>query len=157
MKVLIFSDSHGNTENMARVVEKAPPNAILHLGDGARDAAALEARFPQIPLLCVRGNCDDPLCNRPAERLLTWKGARIYMTHGHLYRVKEEYMNAVDAACAREADVLLFGHTHLPMCARIRGIWVLNPGSIRDSRRPTYGLMQIEDSGVRCETRATWE
>ena len=41
MKLLIFSDSHGNVANMADVVRLESPDRILHLGDMARDAEDL--------------------------------------------------------------------------------------------------------------------
>ena len=44
MKILLFSDSHGNEDNMVRAVERerpSPLDAIVHRGDGWRDAEAL--------------------------------------------------------------------------------------------------------------------
>lgn len=51
MKILVFSDSHGNEDNMIRAVERERPftlDAIVHLGDGWRDAEALHRLYPQI-------------------------------------------------------------------------------------------------------------
>ena len=53
MKILVFSDSHGNEDNMVRAVERERPStldAIVHLGDGWRDAEALHRLYPRIPL-----------------------------------------------------------------------------------------------------------
>ena len=61
MKILVFSDSHGNEDNMIRAVERERPStldAIVHLGDGWRDAEALHRLYPRIPLEQVPGNCD---------------------------------------------------------------------------------------------------
>ena len=61
MKILVFSDSHGNEDNMVRAVERERPStldAIVHLGDGWRDAEALHRLYPRIPLEQVPGNCD---------------------------------------------------------------------------------------------------
>lgn len=61
MKILVFSDSHGNEDNMIRAVERERPftlDAIVHLGDGWRDAEALHRLYPRIPLEQVPGNCD---------------------------------------------------------------------------------------------------
>ena len=37
MKVVIFSDSHGDVEIMVQVIEKEKPEMIIHLGDGKAD------------------------------------------------------------------------------------------------------------------------
>ena len=42
MKILVLSDSHGRKEPMVRCVEREQPRHILFLGDGIRDAWALQ-------------------------------------------------------------------------------------------------------------------
>ena len=39
LKLVLFSDSHGNVANMADVVRLEHPDRVLHMGDLARDAA----------------------------------------------------------------------------------------------------------------------
>ena len=56
MKVLVFSDSHGNTANMEKMIGLERPDQVLHLGDGYRDAQEIAARFPQLPVACVPGD-----------------------------------------------------------------------------------------------------
>ena len=58
MDILVLSDSHGAVAPMARAVELARPDLILHLGDCWRDGERLHSRFPDIPLEQVPGNCD---------------------------------------------------------------------------------------------------
>ena len=48
MKLLVFSDSHGNIEHMRRAVEQERPDQILHLGDVMRDAVELSVAYPNI-------------------------------------------------------------------------------------------------------------
>ena len=103
MKLLIFSDSHGNVANMADVVRLESPDRILHLGDMARDAEDLARAFPQIPVTYVPGNCDGRRPDLPEERIFTLDGCRILMTHGHAYHVKMGIGLAVRAA--REAPI----------------------------------------------------
>ena len=93
MKLLVFSDSHGNLENMVRTVERERPHMILHLGDGWRDARQLRDRFPEIPLYQVPGNCDFRSAE-PPEQLLTVQGKRIFLCHGHTYGVKTSLLQA---------------------------------------------------------------
>lgn len=49
MKLLVFSDSHGNVANMEDAVRREEPDQVLHLGDVVRDADALRRRFPTFP------------------------------------------------------------------------------------------------------------
>ena len=58
MRILVLSDSHGCVDPMQQCVELVQPQAILHLGDCARDADRLGRLYPRIPLLGVPGNCD---------------------------------------------------------------------------------------------------
>ena len=36
-KICVFSDSHGNSENMIQAIEMEKPDIVIHLGDGAGD------------------------------------------------------------------------------------------------------------------------
>ena len=143
MKLLIFSDSHGNLENMVRTVERERPHMILHLGDGWRDARQLRDRFPEIPLYQVPGNCDFRSAE-PPEQLLTVQGKRIFLCHGHTYGVKTSLLQAGFAAEERELDLFLFGHTHKPLVDKRGKTLFLNPGSIGDFR-PSYGIVTLAD------------
>lgn len=152
MKILVFSDSHGTTRLMEQAVREERPDRILHLGDVVRDAKALAAAFPEIPLEYVFGNCDGMCDSEEAERVVELEGRHILMLHGHTRGVKAGIGRAV--LCAREAgvDVLLFGHTHEPLCDRVGALWILNPGSIRGYFLTTYGVITMEDGRLECHT-----
>ncbi len=146
MDILIFSDSHGSTEGMRWALERQPtrPAAILHLGDGVRDALVLEESG--IPLYTVRGNCDPFLYGLsvacPEECVLAMGGHTILMTHGARYGVKAGLGGLLAAAAQQGADIVLYGHTHqpheemLPAGSNVGGVildrpmYVFNPGSI---------------------------
>ncbi len=150
MKVLVFSDSHGNTANMEKMIGLERPDQVLHLGDGYRDAQEIAARFPQLPVACVAGNCDSWGCGAPEERRLTLGGRTIFMVHGHRYQVKRGLLAAALAAREAQADILLFGHTHEALCQRDGALWILNPGSVRDPFRPSYGVILLDGDRTEC-------
>ena len=59
MRILVISDSHGNTRNIERAVESQPEaNIIIHLGDGADDIVDLEFVYRDKQFYQVAGNCD---------------------------------------------------------------------------------------------------
>lgn len=151
MKILVLSDSHGNISNMIEAVERTAPRMILHLGDCWRDAEKLQQRFPHIPMEHVPGNCD---CRpgEPAEKLLFLESFRCLICHGHTYGVKSSLLTAGFAAEEQQLDLFLFGHTHMPMVDKRGRTTFLNPGSIGDRRRPTYGVITIEGGKLDART-----
>ena len=110
-------------------------DVILHLGDFTGfDVVELLER--SAPLVAVHGNNDEPeILNRfPASLRLTLAGYAIAMIHGHLGG-----RTAAQAARAiTDADVVLFGHSHRPMCLRENGRLLFNPGSPTDRRTARY-------------------
>lgn len=138
---------------MLDAVEQEQPDQILHLGDLMSDTAELGFAYPAIPLACVPGNCDG-WTGEPEEKLLRLAGHRVLMGHGHQWYVKHSPDAALRAARRAGAEILLFGHTHVPLCRQeADGLWVLNPGSIRD--RGSYGLLLLEpDRPIHCATGA---
>ncbi len=112
MELLILSDTHGKRSRVREVLEKSRPDALLFLGDGLRDVESAEL---PCPLFAVRGNCDwTAFADAPEERLETFGGVRVFLTHGHRYGVKSGPGAALAAAVRQNADVLLYGHVHEP-------------------------------------------
>lgn len=59
--------------------------------------------------------------------------------------MKSDLFRVVCAAKERGADVLLYGHTHVPMTDYEDGLYILNPGSLRSG---TYGVVDLSGAGV---------
>ncbi len=148
MKIIVFSDSHGERRRMAGLVEREKPGMMIHLGDHIADFRALAGEFPQIEAYGVRGNCDLGAGGR--ERLIiAAEGKKLLLVHGHQYNVKLGYERFFFAAMEEGADIALFGHTHIPFLSEVRGMTVMNPGSIGRGAPPTFGIIEIEGGGVR--------
>ena len=149
MELLIFSDSHGSASNMSRALDRQikAPEAILFLGDGARDIDNLFV--VDTPIWAVRGNCDYEQM-WPLEGLAAFDGTLFFYTHGHEYGVKSTMSVIADAARARGADVVLYGHTHYPILTAQDGVQFFNPGSLSFSLRingPCYGVITTAPGG----------
>jgi hypothetical protein len=144
MKILVLSDSHGNVDNMVQAVEREAPREIFHLGDCWRDGEKLHQKFPEIPFEQVPGNCDFR-STQQAEQLLFIEDKRVLICHGHTYGVKQSLLSAGYAAEEQNLDLFLFGHTHKPLVDMRGKTLFLNPGSIGDYRRPSYGIVTIEN------------
>lgn len=151
MKILVLSDSHGNITNMVRAVTAENPHMIFHLGDCWRDSETLHDRFPEIPLHQVPGNCDYRSFE-PAEQLVFLEDKRILLCHGHTCGVKQSLLTAGYMAEEQNLDLFLFGHTHKPLVDMRGKTLFLNPGSIGDHFRPTYGIVTLENGRLDART-----
>lgn len=152
MKLLVFSDSHGETERMFLAAEAEKPDVLIHLGDHWRDADTLEAAFPDIPLYRVPGNCDWS-CHEPQELHLRLAGVPIILCHGHAYSVKLGYGSAIAHARAEHAELFLCGHTHRAYYEDVGGLQILNPGSIGMGPDPSYGVVRLENGAAACQIK----
>ena len=142
MKILVFSDSHGNVSNMLRAVEREMPRMILHLGDCWRDGERLHDAFPAIEFHQVPGNCD--AYREPAELpqilQVTIGGVKLYLTHGH-------HHNPDNLPPLPEGTVFLSGHTHVKIDEVHNGIGCLNPGSVSIPKDGSHSCL-IFDKGA---------
>ena len=162
MRILVFSDSHGNPGTMLNAVkthlENGGVDMIIHLGDGYRDFKSLTDRFPDIQAYMVRGNCDEETiqnCLLPKEMLVEVDGFTFLLMHGHSRGVKNDLQHAANAAARCGADVLLYGHTHLAMDQRMdtafgKTVRTINPGTVGSGYRPTYALLEIISGQLIC-------
>jgi len=102
-----------------------------------------------IPMITVRGNGDFLRTDYNFDEVVEVKGKKIFLTHGHRYNVKQGIMNLYYKALELNADLVLFGHTHIPIVEKIDGITIMNPGSPTFprgfNRKNTIGILTIGD------------
>ena len=165
MTLLILSDSHGRPDRIDEALRRVKPDGLLFAGDGLRD---LTYREIPCPFWAVAGNCDwistpliinGGLLEPETEELVTLEGIRILLIHGHKYGVKSGLGQAVARAVQRDADVLVFGHTHIPLELRLspdsgradfsvtKPLTVFNPGSLGD-RNASFGTLTVRGGQI---------
>jgi hypothetical protein len=118
---------------------------VVHTGDYYSDALYLAEQFG-VEVHAVVGNCDRCVPG-PYEEVLDLCGHRIYLTHGHLYAVKQGLLRLDYRVREVGAEMAIYGHTHVPCDEEVNGIRYLNPGSVawpRISGQYTYALMKLE-------------
>lgn len=154
MKICVFSDSHGYAGNIIKAVRLENPALCFFLGDGETDLVTLRGSYPDLPIYTVRGNCD-LRSTQPLILNAVVSGFRFYAVHGHQHEVKydDSVRELCYAALRADADVVLFGHTHLPYLDHHLGMEIMNPGSIGKVKNPSYGLLTIEDGKLSAEIR----
>ena len=134
MRALVFSDSHGRVAPMLEAVELYQPDVLFHLGDVVRDAEKVKLAFPKVPFYQVRGNCDWGCGDYEEEGVARLAGKTVFYLHGHTQYVKSGLTHAVAKGRSLGADLMLYGHTHVPMERDYDGLLAVNPGAIQDGR-----------------------
>lgn len=150
MKAVVFSDSHGSFAALEAIVQKNPDAELfIFLGDGIDEEENLSYLFSEKKFLAVRGNCDYG-SDAPEFAAADFCGKRIFYCHGACFDVKRSLFGAVSAANEAGADILLFGHTHIPYIGREGSLFIMNPGSAARPRTafPTYGVIEIESGEI---------
>lgn len=129
MLIAVISDTHrmNNYISIAKEhIKKA--DIIIHLGDNVEDAEEILKDFKG-EVYIVSGNCD--YGNKYSkEGILNVEGIKIFFTHGDLYGVKYGLNNIYYKGKELNADIVLFGHTHISMIEKYDNITLMNPGSI---------------------------
>jgi len=150
MKILIISDTHGFLQNFNKVLKKVKPiDMLIHCGDVQRDEEPVKTAA-NCPVYMVAGNNDfGTLLEK--EIFLDVGKYHVMVTHGHRYSVGYGLDMLASAAKKKGADIVMFGHTHVPMVQKIDGVTFVNPGSItsprQPGRRPSYAFMEIDRDG----------
>jgi uncharacterized protein len=153
MVIAVISDTHlprGARRLPDACLERiARADLLLHAGDFVTVEVLHELEAIGPPLAAVHGNVDSPELRRllPAERVVDAAGARIAMVHdagpgtGRLERMRRRFGDL--------ADVVVFGHSHLPLHEHGGdGFQIFNPGSPTERRRaPTHtmGIVRVDD------------
>lgn len=150
LRILVFSDSHGNVSALRRALAAQPQAShVFFLGDCLRDIEAVEPDFPNRIFHKVSGNCDFGALN-PGTAMENLNGTLIFYSHGHPYYVKQSYVPFLQAAEKRGAKIALFGHIHSSLTRYENGVWLVNPGSVSLPRegKPSYAVIDIEENGI---------
>lgn len=150
MKILIVSDTHRYHKNLENVLNQIGPiDMLIHLGDAEGAEDYIEA-IAECPVEIVAGN-NDFFSLLEREKTLRIGKYNILLTHGHNYYVSSGKEYLVDQAKKRGYQIVMFGHTHLPLVYHADDVTLVNPGSIsyprQDGRIPTYIIMDIDRFG----------
>lgn len=150
MKVLIVSDSHGKNTQLDWVLKRVSPiDMLIHLGDLEGSEDYIEA-IAEWPYELVSGN-NDYFTDIEREKMIKIGSYQVLLTHGHRQQVYSDTETIKKWAKEKGADIVMFGHTHMPLLEIEEDITVLNPGSISKPRQeghiPTYMIMELDREG----------
>ena len=153
MRFIVTSDTHRDFYSLRRLVEKhrETTDVFIHLGDGAEELQQVITLYPECKWLSVRGNSDFGISATLAGCYSSGI-AKIFYTHGHMYNVKFGLEDLLAAAAEIEANVVLFGHTHIPLTEYRNGVYIMNPGSLGLplGSKGTYGVLDVTEKEIVC-------
>lgn len=150
MRILVLSDSHGNTAALRKAITaQKDAKHIFFLGDNIRDIDVVKEDFPDRVFYSVSGNCDYGSVALTTDIAIVGD-TKILFTHGHKFFVKQSTVPLAQAAKEMNIKIALFGHTHIPVILYEDGVWLVNPGSVSAPRqdKPTYCVIDIEKNGI---------
>lgn len=155
MRLAVIADTHVRDSGARVLPERAwrelrAADAILHAGDVV-EPGLLRALGAVAPVHAVLGNNDDALrWVLPEALTLELGGVRVAMIHdsgprtGREGRMRRRFP---------DADVVVFGHSHIPWNAEgLDGQLLFNPGSATQRRRQphrTAGVLDLDGGRVR--------
>lgn len=137
----LISDTHGLLRPQVHTA-LAGVELILHAGDVGGDEILDELSIIA-PVQAVFGNTDDAADPRLRASIdIVIGGLRVHVSHGHeLGAPKPEALLARYAA-----DVIVYGHTHVPLITKAGRRLVVNPGAAGPARfdiKPSVGILEI--------------
>lgn len=146
MKIGITGDTHRNTQAIRQIISMVPPVEMwLHTGDHAADANLLH-NLSGLPVTSVTGNCDYIRDAAKPDELLEIEGFHIWLTHGHKYIGHHEAADMAWWGRQLGADIIVYGHTHVPRNEYYGDILLLNPGSPcrpRGGSQPSFAVLTL--------------
>ena len=119
---------------------------IIHAGDIVHPD--LLYCFDSKTVLGVRGNCDEVAPDLPEKRVQELAGFKVGIIHGWggPNGIVHHVLSAFESV---PLDILIFGHSHYPLCRRSGDLLLFNPGSATDRRDAPYhsvGILELGDS-----------
>jgi len=154
MKIGLLSDTHipKRAKHLPRAVVEAfaGVDLILHAGDW-QTLDVYEALQEIAPVEGVAGNVDgDELVQKFGKvKRFVWHGVRVGLVHGD-GEGKTTEKRALAAFADDPVDLIVFGHSHIPLVRTVGDTTLFNPGSPTDKRRqPAFscGLLTIQPNG----------
>lgn len=149
MKVGVLSDTHRMQKYMDKAIQDLKDcDLLIHAGDNFLDSKYLH-KETNIPIIAVRGNCD--FDNVEDELIFDIEGKNVFLCHGDSYGVKYGLDMLEKKAKEVGADIVIFGHTHVPLNIKKDNILYINPGSLsspRDLSRRGFIIININNNDI---------
>ncbi|WP_082231968.1 metallophosphoesterase family protein [Halobacillus massiliensis] len=157
MQLVILSDTHmpKKAKQLPKrlVKELQEADLIIHAGDWQTlDVYEELKQYGRVE--GVYGNVDGEDITKvfPRSQILELNDYRVGLVHGHGDKKTTE-KRVIEEFEGEEIDLIIFGHSHLPLLRFVKKTLLFNPGSATDKRRLShysFGKISIND-GIHAE------
>ena len=170
MKYMFASDVHGSAfycRKMLEAYREEGAERLVLLGDllyhGPRNDLPKEYAPKEViamlnemknEIYAVRGNCEAEVDQMVLEfpimadyAMITEGDLNIFVTHGHHFNEKN-LPPMFDDDTGESGNILLHGHTHIPVCRVHESYTYMNPGSVSIPKENSEHSYMILDNGV---------
>lgn len=145
-KIVIMSDNHGDMYTLTDIkVLEDDADYYIHCGDSEFYSLQGLDGF-----VAVKGNNDWNL-DLPETARLDIEGRHLLITHGQYFGYFDCEKKMIQFLKKYNGDVLISGHTHMPLAKEENGLWLINPGSTswpRGGSKRSYAVVTIDDKNV---------
>lgn len=147
-KIVVMSDSHGYHQMINRVKELEPDgDYYVHCGDSEAETYMMQ------DWLCVKGN-NDWYSDFPNQIKFKVEELNFLVAHGHRFGYMDRETSMIYTLQEANCDILLSGHTHVPMYKEVDGYTLINPGSTtlpRGGSNRSYCVIYVEGKDLKVE------
>lgn len=145
-KVLVLSDSHKQNQTIIEIIKNENPDCLIFCGDLVKDVEQLKLTIPQY---VVKGNWDFKN-NKQIKLNVKIENVNIFITHGHKFKVKQNFLKLIENALPTNPNIICFGHTHIQIVLNQKNITLINPGKTFDGE---YAIIKIDKSDFSVELK----
>ena len=161
MKLMFASDIHGSlpaTERVLSLFAQSGAQWLVILGDvlnhGPRNALPEGYAPAQVAeklnhfasrIIAVRGNCDSEVDQMLLHFPITAPWQQVLMENSRLFLTPGPLFGPDNLPSLAAGDVLVYGHTHIPVAEKRGDIFLFNPGSVsipKGGFSASYGLLE---------------
>lgn len=149
-KLLLISDTHGDSKTYKEIIQLEKPDFTIHAGDYCMNYNEIKNNVDYI--VCGNNDYEGP-------EILDFKieNFNIRLMHGHQFikhlfsQTKRNY-NLYEYAKENQKDILITGHTHIETMFYFNNVLVINPGSLtlprNTSKRKSYAILHLDNNKI---------
>lgn len=149
MKIAIFSDLHDNLNNWQKFysfINKEKIKLIFFVGDLTNKLTYQQIKKDfNYKIFFVSGNADlfsSP--DLPEKQIIEINNLKIALTH---------LPDKAKKLCKNNNfDFVFYGHTHRPWINKINNTYLINPGSLNKTIRPTFAILNTKNKNINLKT-----
>lgn len=146
----VVSDTHKHIVNLNKSIDflkSQDVNMFIHLGDDYTDPDETSVRdFLRVPGVFSDVYADERVPNRIIKNVVGWQLLLTHTVASHPNDLPHD-LKPEEVIRERRADIILYGHTHLPEIRLDDRMIFINPGHLKNEDKrgypPTFAFLEL--------------